>query len=233
MDGAARARPAPGDLDSLTAHAWSESWLARLPASAQDELRAGALPMLISTGQLIYRSRETPRLVLLVDGMVRIFASSASGRHVTVRYVRPGDLLGAVSVVTSRQEVDAEAVTDSHVLFLNVSRLRTLASTVPEVGWVLSQVIGDVCSEVIDVMAANVFGSIRARLARHLLDLAIRQDGALVVRQDLQDMADAIGSVREVVGRTVRELRALGLVERRDNGIHLLDPGVLHKLAIS
>jgi CRP-like cAMP-binding protein len=189
--------------------------------------------MRLSTGQLIYRAHDTPRLVLLVDGMARIFASSANGRHVTVRYVRAGDCLGAVSAVTSRQEVNAEAVTDSQVLFLNVDRLRTLARTEPEVGWVLSQVIGDVCSEVIDVMSANVFGSIRSRLARHLLDLAIRQNGELVVRRDLQDMADAIGSVREVVGRTVRELGTLGFIERRDNGIHLLDPRGLHNLATS
>jgi hypothetical protein len=45
-------------------------------------------------------------------------------------------------------------------------------------------------------------------------------------------MADAIGSVREVVGRTIRDLRDRGLVCRTAEGLCLQDPDGLHSVAL-
>lgn len=39
-----------------------------------------------------------------------------------------------------------------------------------------------------------------------------------------QELADALGSVREVVARVLGELRRFGLVEVSSHGIGLLDP---------
>lgn len=66
----------------------------------------------------------------------------------------------------------------------------------------------------------------RQRVARHLLDLATAtQTGRdLTVTISQQELADAVGSVREVVVRVLRELREQGQIETRRNGIVLLDP---------
>jgi CRP/FNR family cyclic AMP-dependent transcriptional regulator len=82
------------------------------------------------------------------------------------------------------------------------------------------------------VLAGNVFGSVRQRLIRHLLDLAGETASAggnpsLVARVSQQQLADAIGSVREVVARVLRELRSEGLVETGPGGIRLCDPAAL------
>lgn len=220
-------RPA-GPVD----RAWAASFLTRFPVKVQEDLRASALPMTIAPGHIIYRAHDHPRFVLLVSGLARIVTSSRDGRKATIRYARAGDCVGAVSVVTDWQEVMAEAVTAAEVHFLNVDRLRHFARTEPEVGWVLAQAVGKVCTEVIDMMSSTVFGSVRQRLARHLLDLAVRRDGALVVSQDQQEMADAVGSVREVVGRTIRDLRERGLVSRTDAGLRLDDPAGIHSLSL-
>ena len=226
--GSPGARPA-----SATDRAWAASFLARFPSKVQDDLRGGALPITIPAGHIIYRAHDYPRFVLLVAGLVRVVATSPDGRKATIRYARSADCIGSVSVVMSQQEVTAEAVTATEVLFLNVDRVRYFARTEPEVGWVLAQAVGEVCTEVIDMMSTTVFGAVRQRLARHLLDLAVRQGGELVVAQDQREMADAVGSVREVVGRTIRELRERGLVSRCDSGLRLNDPDGLHTLSLS
>ena len=46
-----------------------------------------------------------------------------------------------------------------------------------------------------------------------------------------QSLADATGSVREVVARALRELRQEGAVATADDGITVLDPDVLSRLA--
>ena len=217
--------------DSATDRAWAASFLGSFPAKVQNDLRGGALPMTILPGHIIYRAHDHPRLVLLVAGLARVVATSPDGRKATIRYARSADCIGSVSVVTNQQEVTAEAVTATEVLFLNVERVRYFARTEPEVGWVLAQVVGQVCTEVIDMMSTTVFGAVRQRLARHLLDLAVRQGNELVVAEDQQGMADAIGSVREVAGRALRELRQRGLVSRCDCGLRLDDPDGLHALS--
>jgi CRP/FNR family transcriptional regulator len=76
----------------------------------------------------------------------------------------------------------------------------------------------------IDV-AEQAFLSVRQRLARELLVLAARGPGRdLVVTASQQELADAIGSVREVVARTLHALQEDGLVRVGRGGIELLDP---------
>jgi hypothetical protein len=52
-----------------------------------------------------------------------------------------------------------------------------------------------------------------------------------VVQASHQDIADAIGSVREVVSRTLARLEVEGLVRRVAKVVVLQDPPQLHDLA--
>ncbi len=76
----------------------------------------------------------------------------------------------------------------------------------------------------------TTFASVRQRVARQLLDLASTNqhdddpNGELAVRITQQDLADAVGTVREVVVRTLRQLRDAGVVRTERDRIVLLDP---------
>ena len=72
----------------------------------------------------------------------------------------------------------------------------------------------------------SAFSTVRQRVARHLLDLASEQrnGGRLVARVSQQELADAVGSVREVVFRVLRELRSEGVIRTSREGIELLLP---------
>ena len=79
--------------------------------------------------------------------------------------------------------------------------------------------------------AVNAFGSVRQRVALHVLDLASAQQdpgGQLVARVSQQELAEAVGSVREVVARVLRDLRSSGLVATVTEGVHIVDPAGLH-----
>ena len=71
-------------------------------------------------------------------------------------------------------------------------------------------------------------GSIRERTARHLLSWASEYQyysgKALIVRATHQEIANAVGSVREVVARTLRQFRAEGLIKNTQEGIKIIDP---------
>jgi CRP-like cAMP-binding protein len=219
-------------LGAAEERAWGASFLGSLPPKVQADLRRSALPLTIPSGNVIYHELDQPRLMLVVAGLMRVGATSTDGRKATIRYARAKDCIGTLSVVADQQEVTVEAVTTAEVLLLNVNQMRYFARTEPEVGWLLAREIGKVHTEVFDMMSSTIFRSVRQRLARHLLDLAVRQDMQLVVTQDQQEMADAIGSVREVVGRAIRDLRERGLVSRCDLGLSLDNPEALLSLSL-
>jgi CRP/FNR family cyclic AMP-dependent transcriptional regulator len=53
----------------------------------------------------------------------------------------------------------------------------------------------------------NSFADLRQRVARQVPNLAVPQGNDLVARVTQQQLADAVGSVREAVARVLRELR--------------------------
>ena len=85
--------------------------------------------------------------------------------------------------------------------------------------------------EALQQTAVNTFGSVRQRIAGHLLDIASaeqRPNGELMARVTQQELADAVGSVREVVARVLRDFRRSGLVATRTDSVRVLDPEGLH-----
>jgi CRP/FNR family transcriptional regulator len=87
---------------------------------------------------------------------------------------------------------------------------------------------------VLEQTAVNAFGSVRQRIAAHLLDLASdgqRPRGRLEAHVSQQELADASGSVREVVARALRDLRMAGIVATTAESVVILDPARLHAVA--
>ena len=74
--------------------------------------------------------------------------------------------------------------------------------------------------------SGHAFANVRQRIARHLLDLASDQQhpDELAASISQQELADAVGSVREVVVRVLRELREERTVETRRDRIIIRDP---------
>jgi CRP/FNR family transcriptional regulator, cyclic AMP receptor protein len=100
----------------------------------------------------------------------------------------------------------------------------------PKVGWLFAQEVTRRLYDSLEMLAGNAFGSLRQRVARHLLDLAAsRQQGrTLVVRVTQQELADAVGSVRPVVARIMGDLRVEGIITTSSDGIIIVKPAELH-----
>lgn len=98
------------------------------------------------------------------------------------------------------------------------------------VAWALCHELTRIVLDVTEALADNVFNSISERVARALLERARLVDGVLVVHASQQQIADEIGSVREVVARAMRQFRLEGLIDRKEQGIVLLDAAALRRL---
>jgi CRP/FNR family transcriptional regulator len=210
--------------------ALTKSLLAALAPTLRDTLTHDAIPVDLPAGSTLYNEADQPRCGLVLAGLLRMYMTAPDGRQITVRYARTGDLVGIAAIVGGPAPVNAQTLTDTAVLMLNVRTLQQSGQTEPMVGWLLAQEVSSRLYDVLEMLAGNAFGSLRQRLARHLLDLAaFRQHGrGLVAKVTQQELADAVGSVRPVVARILRELRAEGLISTSSDGIVVLKPDELH-----
>jgi CRP-like cAMP-binding protein len=220
-------------LSAVSQQAWDESFLAELPPHAVEALLDTAVEIEVAAGQLIYRELVHPTgaiVALIAQGLARVYVTSPRGREVTIRYARTGDVVGLPAVVAGGAPTGVQAVTSCRVVQMQVRTLRHLASTDPTVAWAVCRKLTSIVFEVIDVLADNVFKSVNERVARALLELAREEGGVLVVRASQQELADEIGSVREVVARAIRQLRDAGVVDRKEQRIILRDAEALRRL---
>jgi CRP/FNR family cyclic AMP-dependent transcriptional regulator len=219
-------KPAATAIDEALA----QSVLAAFPPALRETLRQEAIPIDLPAGTTLYYEEDEPRCGLVITGLVRVYMTSPEGRQITVRYARAGDILGIAAIVGGPAPVSVQMLTDAALLMLNVRTLQLSGQTEPNVGWLMAQEVTRRLYETLEALAGNAFGSLRQRLARHLLDLAAsRQQGpGLEVRVTQQELADAIGSVRPVVARLIGDLRADGLITTSSDGIVILKPAELH-----
>lgn len=214
--------------------AWRASRLTDLPEDLQAKLIPDTRSVVLDAGERL--RWDDPILGVVAEGLLCIFMASR-GRQAAIRYIGPGEMFGLPSVISPETaygaglELRMRAVTDTRLLELPTRRFRALASKDARAAWTISQWIVDDMVAGHAVLADDVFLSVRQLLARHLLDLAQREGNELIVRVTQEDLADAIGSVRAVVARSLGQLREEGLIARTAKGLLLADPGGLHALA--
>ena len=210
------------------------TFLAILPDTARRALLITSALLEVRARTVIFGSTDRARAGFVLDGLARTYLSDHSGRQLTVRYVRAGDIVGNVSGVDAeRVPLSVAAVTDCVLIEIEVGTLLHLVNTDPRVGAALVNEITNRLQDSYAALGANSLGTMRERVAWHLLDQVLPAPGGgrLIVDLTQQQLADSVGSVREVVARVLRDLRDAGLVTTTNHRIEIVDPVNLAAIA--
>lgn len=219
--------PQPSRGEDVAA-ALRASSLRLLPPSLLEQLTGTAPLQKVAAGRTTHRGGEPPFLELVVSGLIRGHVDAQNGRTMTIRYCRPGALMGTPTLFNAARPMthaNLTAVVESCVMVLQPKLVQSLAATEIAVARALLAETSARTAEYISELEATTFASARQRLARHLLDLSAQGAGAgqLVARASQEELAQAAGTVREVAVRVLRELREEGLVRTRRGTVELLD----------
>jgi CRP-like cAMP-binding protein len=225
------------------AEAWASSFMARFPSRITRALLAQAHEARVTAGDVFYRGAyhdQMAMLALVADGQLRIYRQTDTGRQVTTMYHYPGAVVGAPALLVGGTQNDTElarqpwlglggrwiygeALRDAVLLHLSPAQFLKLVRTEPAVAWPLGAYLAQRAAIMQQMLTDDMFLSIRARVARHLIDLAVVEDGALIVHAGHQEIADAIGSVREVASRALGDMRRAGLIARHGSQMVITD----------
>jgi CRP/FNR family transcriptional regulator len=189
-----------------------------LERSTRTEYRAGAVA---------FRPEATPTVFVVDRGLARGYCSVPDGRQATVGFIHQKELVGALTIVSQPLRVFIQVVVDSTVTVLDTETVRKLAASELEVSAALAVRLAAYVRNAARLIAVRSLGTIRERLAYDLLERACRSQlavGRLEVKATQTDLADSIGSAREVVSRALNTLRADAIVETTPGIIRVILP---------
>jgi CRP/FNR family transcriptional regulator len=156
-------------LEELALAGLEGGFLFALPREAAERLLAEAIRVNLPAGALVYRDEESPRLIVVVKGLLRVFLTSADGRQVTVRYARSGDVAGLALVVGGPAPMSIQAMTSALVVALRVESLRALLTTDPGVARACAEELTRQLYRALNDISEQAFLTVRQRLAHQLL----------------------------------------------------------------
>jgi CRP/FNR family transcriptional regulator len=212
------AQPVPGDeprrYSSIAALVDPGTW---------EALIAGREVVRVPAGTRIYEAGQPPPVVAILSGAARVFIWAAGSRQLTCRYAGPGEVIGLGPSLAGVEISSAEAVTDTTAAILSAEQVRQLAIRDPELSWAIAQQVGRWASDVVRAVADAAHRPMTARVASHLLEVSLTTTGGDAARTTHQRLADAVGTAREVITRTLAVLRRAGVVETSPGRVVISD----------
>lgn len=175
-------------------------------------------------GELISYEGDPVRAAYIIEtGQVRVYRTSLSGREQVLAVLGEGDLFNVAPAFqpdgTNRSTV--QALTDVSLFVIQPDELLAAIRSSPDLALALLRHLADRLDDLTNLVEDLSLRTVRGRLARFLLRSA---DGGAVARRWTQDeMASQLGSVRDVVGRTLRSLQDERLVRVDRHRIVLVD----------
>jgi CRP-like cAMP-binding protein len=198
-----------------------------LPDEILEALAACAIPIHYPAGTLIFLEGDPVANLYLVErGIVKISRLSQEGREHILVLIRPGETFNDVAVMDGGPNpATATAHTDVDLWYIDRGEFRKIARRYPDLSWALVADLARRTRYLLGVVQDLAMRTVRGRLAHLLLEEARTAPGDVVPRLLTQEeMAARLGTVRDVVGRTLRNMAADGIITFDRHRIVILDP---------
>jgi CRP/FNR family transcriptional regulator len=197
---------------------------ALLSSLSQPELQmlaARTVRKLFSAGELIFSEGEPCNgLHIIARGKVRIFKTSVSGREQVLAVNGPGESVAELPVFDGGPfPASAVAVEDVELAFISRRDFNAYCLEHPEVALKVLSVVGARLRRLVGIIEELSFTTIRQRLISALIKLA-QSEGKTTARgiefqlpATHQELANQLGTVRELISRNLMRLQAEGLLD--------------------
>lgn len=199
-------------------------------SEALDALTQIGVALRYPAGTVIFsEGEESSGMFLVAEGVVRISRLSLEGREYTLLLAEPGTTFNDVAALDGGPNpANATAQTDVVVWRMTLTDLRRTVHAHPDLAWVLIESLAARTRVVVTQASDLAMRTVRGRLARLLLQAVEGRDQLEVVRSLTQEeLAARLGTVREMVSRTLRSMASDGIITFDRYRIVVLDPARL------
>lgn len=199
---------------------------AHLPYAAILALAMIAAPLRRPQGAVIQIEGDpADAMYIVAEGRVKISRLAAGGREQVLYVVGPGQHFNTVPVFDGGPcPANAEALSDVALLALPRAAVRATIEAHPPIGLALLREFSGRLRHMVNLVDDLALHTVQGRLAGLLLAQAEAfERGEPVIALTQAEMAARLGTVREMIARTLRGFEVQGLIRLERGTIALLD----------
>lgn len=193
----------PSDESVNPGSTFSDDWIERFSEySVQKTYSKGTL--IFSEGD------DSDGMFIILDGKVKVFMSDESGKEMLIATLGPGEIVGEVASLDGQpRTASVSALVNTRVSRIGLSEFQSFLQDNPDLALeiirVLTSRMRDHATSISNLAFKNVYGRVVWLLEKHSAE---NDDGTFTVNRKFtqQDIADMVGSSREMVSRVVSEL---------------------------
>jgi CRP/FNR family transcriptional regulator len=162
-------------------------------------------------------------LYVIMQGSAKIYRISPQGRQYIVRVLQEGDTFAEVPAFDGgANPVNVEALETCSVWVIDSETLRGLVLAHPQFAQKVLVNFGTMLRGMVRKVSEMAFYQVTHRLARLISELPSDEMGAASLMTQEQ-MAARLGTVREVVARSLKELERSGAIQVENRRIRIVD----------
>ncbi|MFZ5855840.1 MAG: Crp/Fnr family transcriptional regulator [Chloroflexota bacterium] len=168
-------------------------------------------------------------LYVIMQGSAKIYRLSSQGRQYIVRVLQEGDTFAEVPAFDGgTNPVNVEALETCLVWVIDSETLRGLVLAHPQFAQKVLANFGMMLRGMVRKVSEMAFYQVTHRLARLISELPPDEMGAASLMTQEQ-MAARLGTVREVVARSLKELERSGAIQVENRRIRIVDQEVFRQ----
>lgn len=182
---------------------------------------------------LFWEADACAGLHILETGSVKLFRVSPQGRQHILRVVQEGETFNEVPVFDGGENpVNAEALESATAWVVDADAVRLLMKNDPEYALRIIQSLGKMLRHLVKMTSEMAFLQVTHRLARLIDEIPAHElSGESGARWTQEQIAARLGTVREVVARSLRELERSGAILVENRRISIANHSVLQEWA--
>jgi CRP-like cAMP-binding protein len=212
----------------------SVSYFARLDQQTLNKVAVTAVPRTYDPDQLVILEGEPASGLFIVEyGWLKVSKIALDGREQILQLLGGGDVFNAVSVFTGAPNpASVTALEAARLWIIDRTTMLNLLDSNPGMARLVIQDLADRLTHLISLVEDLSLRTVEARLARLLLQ---QSSGDLVQRKKWAtqtEIASRLGTVPDVVSRTLRKLADRGLIEIDRKEIRILNRDELEAVAM-
>lgn len=205
-----------------------------LPEAELQTLTHIAIPVQRRAGDILfYKGDPAPGLYAILNGRVKIAREAPSGREQVLTIAGVGQHFNTVPIFDHGPcPANAQAVTDVNLALFPVDALREAVAKHPILAMALLAECCGYLRQLVSLVDDLALATVQGRLARLLLSLTEEAEHNPNLPPLTQaEMASRIGTVREMVGRTLKVFDSLELISMDNGAITICNPEGLREHA--
>lgn len=224
----------PTSLDQKLAALRQCSYFKGCSAEILHKLAEGMVLYQYNAGEVIcWQAEECRGLYILERGKVKLYKLSSVGRELIIRILGPGASFNEVPIFDQGgNEVNVAAMEESEVWLIDEAIIQQMTRESMEVAQAVIASLTSNLRILVRMVEEVSFYQVTNRLARLLVQLPEEQlCGSKAQRLTQDTMAARLGTVREVVARSLHDLDRRGAIRVQRGKIFILDTTLLNELA--